>query len=121
MTYSNYETKTVLKQSLQCYSDLSDIWSKLSYAYCWKTDQMFYLLVKVLFDYLLPVSLIELCLSVLSTKVNFVQWYSVLSDLHQRTINDLCQVTKYVVLSAKKTYLREIGQFRSYLPYVNCT
>ena len=44
---------------------------------------MFYLLVKVSFAYLLPVSLkSSLCFSVLSTKDNFVQCYSVLSDFH---------------------------------------
>ena len=47
---------------------------------------MFYLLVKVLFAYLLPVSLKSLCFSVLSTKKktknNFVQCYSVLSEFH---------------------------------------
>ena len=57
--------------SLQCYSVLSDIWSKMSYAYRWKGDQMFYLLVKVAFAYLLPVSLKSLCVSVLSTKGQF--------------------------------------------------
>ena len=46
-------------------------WSKMSYAYRWKGDQMFYLLVKALFAYLLPVSLKSLCFSVLSTKRQF--------------------------------------------------
>ena len=46
---------------------------------------MFYLLLKVSFAYLLPVSLKSLCFSVLSTKKNnFVQCYSVLSDFHLR-------------------------------------
>ena len=54
--------------SIQCYSVLSDIVVKMSYAYRWKGDQMFYLLVKVSFAYLLPVSLKSLCFSVLSTK-----------------------------------------------------
>ena len=35
------------KSSLQCYSVLSDISIKMSYAYRWKGNQMFYLLVKV--------------------------------------------------------------------------
>ena len=43
---------------------------------------MSYLLVKVSFAHLLPVSLKSLCFSVLSTKYNFVQCYSVLSDFH---------------------------------------
>ena len=43
---------------------------------------MFYLLVRVSFAYLLPVSLKSLCVSVLFTKDNFVQCYSVLSDFH---------------------------------------
>ena len=43
---------------------------------------MFYLLVKVSFAYLLPVSLKSLCVSVLSKKDAFVQCYSVLSDFH---------------------------------------
>ena len=48
---------------------------------------MFYLLVKVSFAYLLSVSLKSLCFSVLSTKDNFVQCYSVLSDF-QPKVND---------------------------------
>ena len=55
-------------ESRQCYSVLSDILVKMSYAYRWKGDQMFYLLVKVSFAYLLPVSLQSLCFSILSTK-----------------------------------------------------
>ena len=43
----------------------------MSYAYRWKGDQMFYLLVKVSFAYLLPVSLKSLCFSVISTKRQF--------------------------------------------------
>ena len=39
--------------------------------YRWKGDQMFYLLVKISFAYLLPVSLKSLCVSVLSTKRQF--------------------------------------------------
>ena len=47
---------------------------------------MFYLLVKVSFAYLLPVSLKLLCVSVLSTKKNnFVQCYSVLSGFQAMT------------------------------------
>ena len=46
---------------------------------------MFYLLVKVSFAYLLPVSLKLLFVSVLSTKDNFVQCNSVLSDFHPMT------------------------------------
>ena len=49
---------------------------------------MFYLLVKVSFVYLLPVSLKSLCFSVLYTKYIFVQCFSVLSDLHPMT-NDI--------------------------------
>ena len=58
--------------SLQCYSVLSDFWSKMSYAYRWKGEQMFYLLVKVSFAYLLPVSFKSLCFSVLSTNRQFL-------------------------------------------------
>ena len=46
---------------------------------------MFYLLVKVSFAYLFLVSLKSLCISVLSTIDNFVQWYSVRSDFHPMT------------------------------------
>ena len=49
---------------------------------------MFYLLVKVVFAYLFPVSLKSLCFSVLSTMVNFVQCYSVLSDFHPMAYGD---------------------------------
>ena len=49
---------------------------------------MFYLLVKVEFAYLLPVSLKSLCSSVLSTKNNFVQCYSVLIDFHPMANDD---------------------------------
>ena len=49
---------------------------------------MFYLLVKVSFAYLLPVSLKSLCVSVLSTKDNLVQCYSVLSDFHPMANDD---------------------------------
>ena len=44
---------------------------------------MFYLLVKVSFAYLLPLSFKSLCFSVLSTKDNFVQCYSFLSNFIQ--------------------------------------
>ena len=47
------------------------LYLKMSYAYRWKGDQMFYLLVKVSFAYLLPVSFKSLCVSVLSTKGQF--------------------------------------------------
>ena len=47
---------------------LVTFWSKISYAYRWKGDQMFYLLAKFSFAYLLPVSLQSLCFSVLPTK-----------------------------------------------------
>ena len=53
--------------SLQCYSILSDILVKKELC----IPQMFYLLVKVSFTYLLPVSLKSLCISVLSTKRQF--------------------------------------------------
>ena len=43
---------------------------------------MFYLLVKVSFAYLPPVSLKSLCFSVLSTKGQFRSVHSVLSDFH---------------------------------------
>ena len=49
---------------------------------------MFYLLVKVSFAYLLPVSLNLLCFYVLSTKSNYVQCYSVLSDFHPMANDD---------------------------------
>ena len=49
---------------------------------------MFYLLVNVPFPYLLPVSLKLLCVSILSTKNNFVQCYSVLSDFHTMAKHD---------------------------------
>ena len=49
---------------------------------------MYYLLVKVSFAYLHPVSLKSLCFSVLSTRDNFVQCYSVLSDFHPMTDDD---------------------------------
>ena len=49
---------------------------------------MFYLLVKVSFAYLLPVSLKTLCFSVLSTQNNFVQCYSVLSNFHPMANDD---------------------------------
>ena len=48
---------------------------------------MFYLLMKVSFAYLLPVSLKSLCVSVLSTD-NFVQCYSVLCNFHPITNDD---------------------------------
>ena len=53
---------------LQCYSVLSDILVKNELCILLK---MFYLLVKVSFAYLLPVSLKLLCYSVLSTKKQF--------------------------------------------------
>ena len=53
--------------SFQCYS----VWSKIRYAYRWKGDQMFYLLAKVSFAYLFPVSLKSLCFSFLSTRRQF--------------------------------------------------
>ena len=46
-------------------------WSKVNYVLRWKGDQMFYLLVKASFAYLLPVSLKSLSFSVLSTKRQF--------------------------------------------------
>ena len=49
---------------------------------------MFYLLVKVSFAYLYPVSLKSMCFSVLSTKGNFVQCYSVLSDFDPMANDD---------------------------------
>ena len=49
---------------------------------------MFYLLAKVSFAYLLPASLKSLCFSVLSTKDNFVQCYSVLSDFYPMANDD---------------------------------
>ena len=49
---------------------------------------MFYLLVKVSFAYLLPVSLKSLCFSVLLQKDNFIQCYSVLSDFHPMANDD---------------------------------
>ena len=49
---------------------------------------MFYLLVKVSFAYLLPVSFKSLCFSILSTKNNFVQCYSVKSDFHPMANDD---------------------------------
>ena len=67
---------------------LVTFWSKMSYAYRWKGDQMLYLLVKVSFAYLLPVSLKLLCFSVLSTKGQFVQCYSVLSDFQPMAHDD---------------------------------
>ena len=73
------------KSSLQCYSVLSDILVKKSNAYHWKGGQMFYLLVKVAFAYLLLVSLKSLPVSVLSTKRRIVQCYIVLSDFHPTT------------------------------------
>ena len=66
-----YQSKPANISSPQCYSVLSDILVKMSYAFRWKGDQMFYLLVKVSFAYLLPVSLNPLCFSVLSTKRQF--------------------------------------------------
>ena len=62
----------------------------LSYAYRLKGDQMFYLLVKVSFACLLPVSLNSLCISVLCTKSKFHS----LRDLHPMTDDDLCHVTE---------------------------
>ena len=49
---------------------------------------MFYLLVKVSFAYLLLVSLKSLCFSVLSTKRQFAQCYSVLSDIYPMANDD---------------------------------
>ena len=49
---------------------------------------MFYLLVKVSFAYLLPVSFKSLCFSVHLQKVNFVHRYSVLSDFHPMANGD---------------------------------
>ena len=62
---------SIFRRFIQCYSVLSDILVKMSYAYRWKGDQMFYLLVKVSFAYLLPVSFKSLYVSVLSTKRQF--------------------------------------------------
>ena len=49
---------------------------------------MFNLLVKVSFAFLLQVSLKLLCFSVLSTKDNSVQFFSVLSDFHPMANDD---------------------------------
>ena len=57
--------------SLQCYGVLSDILVKNMLCIPLEGDQMFYLLVKVSFAYLLPVSLKSLCFSALSTKRQF--------------------------------------------------
>ena len=55
--------------SLQCYSVLSYIWVKNNLCISrWNWNQVFYLLVMLLFAYLLPVSLNSPCFSVLSTK-----------------------------------------------------
>ena len=57
--------------SLQCYSVLSDILVKNELCIPLERGSNFYLLVKVSFAYLLPVSLKSLCVSVLSTKRQF--------------------------------------------------
>ena len=49
---------------------------------------MFYLLEKVSFAYLLPVSAKLLCFSVRIQKDNFVLCYSVLSDFHPMANDD---------------------------------
>ena len=60
----------------------------MSYAYRWKGDQMFYLLVKVSIAYLLPVSLNRSAFMFYLQKDNFVQCYSVLSDFHTMANDD---------------------------------
>ena len=49
---------------------------------------MFYLLVKVSFAYLLPVSLNRCAFMFYLQKVNFVQCYSVLRDFHPMANDD---------------------------------
>ena len=80
--------------SLQRYSFLSGIWSKMSYAYRWKGGQMFYLLVKVSFDYISFQQDKNRCAFLFYVqKDNFVQCYSVLSDFHPMATAKLCHVT----------------------------
>ena len=59
--------------SLQCYSVLSDILVKTELCIPLERGSNFYILVKVLFAYLLPVSFMSLCVSVLSTNDTFVK------------------------------------------------
>ena len=59
----------------------------------WKGDQMFYLLVKVSFAYLVPVNLKHCAFLFYPQKDNFIQCYSVPSDLHPMANDDLCHVT----------------------------
>ena len=66
---ANLRKKTVRRFSAIVF--LATFWSIMSYAHRWKGDQMFCLLVKVSFAYLLPASLKSLCFSVLSTKRQF--------------------------------------------------
>ena len=84
---------------------------------------MFYLLVKVSFAYLRPVSLKSLCFSVLSTKRHFIQCYSVLSDFHPMANNDyvtlLGELSVIVFYLHKVTSLGEIAKSCSNLPYIN--
>ena len=86
----------------------------MSDAYHCRGDQMFYLLVKVSFAYLLPA--VRFC-------DNFVQCYSVLSDFHPMANDDY--VTWLGEFSGKLFYLHEvtslgeIAKTCSYLPYIN--
>ena len=75
---------------------------------------MFYLLVKVSFAYLLPVSLKSLCLQ----KDNFVQCYSVLSDFHPIANDDYVTFSVIVFYLHNVTFLGELAKTCSYLPHI---
>ena len=84
---------------------------------------MFYLLVKVPFAYLLPVSLESLCFLFYLRKDNFVQCYSVLSEFHpmpnDNYVTQLGEFSVILFYLPKVTSLRDIAKDCSNLPYIN--
>ena len=84
---------------------------------------MFYLLVKVSFAYLLPVSLNRCAFLFYLQNDKFVQCYSVLSDFHPMANDDhvtcLREFSVILFYLHKVTILGEIAKNCSYLPYIN--